>query len=612
MPVDNVVTLLLSKCSELGVRHQAIYCLKKVLSANPKDADALWDRSFLLKEDGKTEAAILGFTELLEITPHHVKVIDELAKLYRNKDDLVKAIELYEGAMDYHFENDNLDEADEVDENVFRYTEINMLTELYIMVNQYEKALLCIKFGILYLQRRIDEIDWDSPLDPEDHDEDFDCDPADPSTAGYANFPMELRARMAVCRIHLGHIDVAKKHVGYLSNAPVTEYSDLYQEVAAAYMEKAHYDLALKLLQAIIDSEDAVDVDVLIRSGDCYREVGELETAIQFYNAVLEEQTDNLDVMMALAQVYEEIGEEEKAFDLVTQVMRRNRENRRLLEIQGTNTTTLSMSPTQEIPGVGSIFDEALIAEEQRNRQSQMKAAQRAREKQREEERTEWTKRSFASLTEIKKRIETSGGTDVTASGHFMDEARILWEEFSNVKALYPADKTKKFIGFKLKRPGGSRWETEADMEGELHQMAIRLAKTMSSTNMPDDSEAAQRLKELQEEQRELEEKYRQIASATGFRGISFTEWLDTFITYCFMLTNSGSEKEAYRLLTRLGDANVFYHDPQRRLGLKLTIIACAILADDYATVYEIVRSITGIYQFNDDGYKLYTALLSK
>jgi hypothetical protein len=68
-------------------------------------------------------------------------------------------------------------------------------------------------------------------------------------------------------------------------------------------------------------------------------------------------------------------------------------------------------------------------------------------------------------------------------------------------------------------------------MEGELHQMAIRLSKTMPSTNMPEDSEEAQRLKELQEEQKELEEKYRLIASATGFRGISFTEWLDTFIT---------------------------------------------------------------------------------
>jgi hypothetical protein len=47
-----------------------------------------------------------------------------------------------------------------------------------------------------------------------------------------------------------------QKHVEYLSNTPVTEYSDLYQEVAAAYMEKAHYDLALKLLQAVIDAED--------------------------------------------------------------------------------------------------------------------------------------------------------------------------------------------------------------------------------------------------------------------------------------------------------------------------------------------------------------------
>jgi hypothetical protein len=49
------------------------------------------------------------------------------------------------------------------------------------------------------------------------------------------------------------------------------------------------------------------------------------------------------------------------------------------------------------------------------------------------------------------------------------------------------------------------------------------------------------------------------------------------------MLTNSGSEKEAYRLLTRLGDANVFYHDPQRRLGLKLTIIGKhGVLYADY------------------------------
>jgi hypothetical protein len=47
-----------------------------------------------------------------------------------------------------------------------------------------------------------------------------------------------------------------QKHVGYLEKQPVTEYSDLYQEVAAAYMEKGKYDLALILLQRIIDEEE--------------------------------------------------------------------------------------------------------------------------------------------------------------------------------------------------------------------------------------------------------------------------------------------------------------------------------------------------------------------
>jgi hypothetical protein len=99
------------------------------------------------------------------------------------------------------------------------------------------------------------------------------------------------------------------------------------------------------------------------------------------------------------------------------------------------------MSPAHEVPGMGSLFDEALIAEESRMRQTHIKAVERARERQREEERTEWTKRSFASLTELKKRIETSHGTDATATALYMEEANTMWQEFTRIKALYPSDK---------------------------------------------------------------------------------------------------------------------------------------------------------------------------
>lgn len=120
--------------------------------------------------------------------------------------------------------------------------------------------------------------------------------------------------------------------------------------------------------------------------------------------------------------------------------MRRNRENRRLQDLQEASRQP-AMSPAHEVPGMGSLFDEALIAEESRMRQTHIKAVERARERQREEERTEWTKRSFASLTELKKRIETSHGTDATATALYMEEANTMWQEFTRIKALYPSDK---------------------------------------------------------------------------------------------------------------------------------------------------------------------------
>ncbi|RCH77948.1 hypothetical protein CU097_000520, partial [Rhizopus azygosporus] len=87
--------------------------------------------------------------------------------------------------------------------------------------------------------------------------------------------------------------------------------------IAYAYYDKRHYELALKVFQRIIDASDEVEVDLLIRTADCYREMGELDTAVMFYINVLEEQPENLDVMVSLATVYEEQGKEEQALDLL-------------------------------------------------------------------------------------------------------------------------------------------------------------------------------------------------------------------------------------------------------------------------------------------------------
>lgn len=78
----------------------------------------------------------------------------------------------------------------------------------------------------------------------------------------------------------------------------------MHQDIAYAYYDKRHYDLALNIFQRIIDVSNVsdhiilrkylsnffilygiqeIEIDLLVRTADCYREVGDLETAVVFY-----------------------------------------------------------------------------------------------------------------------------------------------------------------------------------------------------------------------------------------------------------------------------------------------------------------------------------------
>lgn len=170
---------------------------------DPTDVDALWDRSFLHKQLGRSADAIAGFTKILELMPHHFKVINELAQLYRVQGKTKEAIQMYEEAIVYHNDNMNEDEdeenEDEEDEfsDKLGYSEINMLSELYLILNDYKKSLETIKTGLRHIQKRQSETWW---IDRNDDDEYLEEDEA------RTDFPIELRVRMGVCRVYLNQV----------------------------------------------------------------------------------------------------------------------------------------------------------------------------------------------------------------------------------------------------------------------------------------------------------------------------------------------------------------------------------------------------------------------
>jgi tetratricopeptide (TPR) repeat protein len=183
--------------------------LTKALAVDPTDVDALWDRSFLFKQIELYKHAVDGFTKILEYMPHHFKVINELAQLYRTEGRTEEAIKMYEEAIAYHTDNGDEevdDDEDKEDEDgdfndKLGYSEINMLSELYLILNDYRKSLNTIKTGLRFVQKRQNETWW---VDRQDDDDEYlEGDEAK------TDFPIELRVRMGICRVYLNQARIA-------------------------------------------------------------------------------------------------------------------------------------------------------------------------------------------------------------------------------------------------------------------------------------------------------------------------------------------------------------------------------------------------------------------
>jgi hypothetical protein len=80
---------------------------------------------------------------------------------------------------------------------------------------------------------------------------------------------------------------------------------------------------------------------------------------------------------------------------------------------------------------------------------------------------------------------------------------------------------------------------------------------------------------DLEEERQMMEEEERNInmIESTHFRNVPFDKWLRVFIKYAFMLAITKRSNDAYELLKRTVEANVFYHDVAKKTSLKLATI---------------------------------------
>lgn len=77
------------------------------------------------------------------------------------------------------------------------------------------------------------------------------------------------------------------------------------------------------------------------------------------------------------------------------------------------------------------------------------------------------------------------------------------------------------------------------------------------------------------------------------------------------MLALTKRTEDAYELMKKLLVANIFYHDIPKKTALRLGLIGCGLISNNEFVTQEGMRWMCNFYQFKNDPFRLYTAVIS-
>ncbi|KAF7318926.1 hypothetical protein HMN09_00228400 [Mycena chlorophos] len=476
---------LAQQSKELGYTRQAIYCLGKLVSLDPTNINAQWDRALLSRELGDYKTTRNAFLNILKLYPHDLTVLSELRTILIELSDLETCMTLFTAAFQHYQgvypsgHGPHPTTQEDVPGGGFGYLELLVLADLLNTTGAYGRAVDVIRQGVRWLQGRSLQRYWDIC----DDDREYDV-PETPRLIengpqpGYFPLDINVRHRLLIARIKMGELEEAKLHAATLLSEDILDYAPLFVEVADAYFEREQYAEARPIYETLGAETTTSSLYILLQTAACLRMLNELRESAEVYEYIrVFEPTDN-EAKLKLAEIYEILNEPRKALELVYEVIdsrKRNPGDSRTPEAR-------EPSPSDAQAPSASLFTESAAADKattSRSTKSRMSTeALKQFELEMESETIKGQQRLIELYPSIRKDEEPN-----EAEREWLILAEKLVEAFRETRQLFSTSRTafRGMFPHRGKRPKNS----EADQLRLASRLQLELACAITAKEAP-------------------------------------------------------------------------------------------------------------------------------
>ncbi|KAK0125220.1 transcription factor TFIIIC subunit tfc4 [Cadophora gregata f. sp. sojae] len=573
----------------------ASQCLSFALRQIPNSYEPRIKKARLNFIRGKYQVAVSDFNKALKLRPHDREVLRELANACFEYGLATDGIGQYQKTISH------LRSVPDETGAQFSWEDTVLYVSLLEYDDRWEEAIKEIRSISRWLLGREDEVFWD---DVTDNDCEWDVDDSRrkeilefnplsyPLSTYGASLILELRVRLGINRLNLGHFEEAMLHFSYLDphdergQQRVVEYPQLFREVADSLFEATYYEEALVFYKPLRQVPEIVDTKMLNSMGKCAHELGSLSEAEEYHLAAALD-ADDVESRSALARIYDALGDKQSAFNMINEIVLLNRNTALLPEGFRRQNPKLPTSETiraLEESGAESFLQPAVVRKTKGRKKPEDSSVK-----------DRWgygyailkAQRLQEEFKTAEKNRDLMRAGDPGATAKWMEATEELINDFKRFKAFYPWEKYVRFTGYSK----ANFVEGYASLTEDLSAMAERLSN---------DKDVTAGLEGSIESQFEVSDKY---------RGIPFATWLDFFMEFAMFHARKGDLKKAYAMCQAAADSIVWSHSQDDTFVIHLCMCMCSIFANDERTALDASKHFTKKFQFTTDSYRLTSAL---